>query len=171
MIPKLTHNKPVVFHPRAEATGPTWLIPMLFSCYTVIPHASVSHLVSILWPFRPILFLFCPYHWIQYFKVLLYLIPPSIGHLRSRSPLLLQTELKYWMSCDILGYSVFEAKERNLHLLQACRNHPIHQHLIPPYTLCIALRLHTRQPTGYPVMETPPWIVQPGGHHLCLWDE
>ena len=62
MVPNLTHDWSVVFHPVSEDNGMLGSVLMTLSCYVVNPYVSVPHIVSIFQPFHPILNIYRPRH-------------------------------------------------------------------------------------------------------------
>ena len=171
MAPKLTHNRVVVFHPGEEAMVPLGSVHMVFNCSIVNPSTSVPHIVSIFQHFCPLRCLRRPCCHLRSLQVQYTLLPPSLVHQRSWSPLRLQTQIQYRTSHNIFGCSVLEEGDVRLHLLQACRRHRLLQQWILPYPLYIETWLYPSHIAGHPVLETSQGSANPGGHNPQLQDK
>ena len=83
MVPNITHNWVVVFHPGADAMGKLGSVPVVLSFHKVNPSASVPHIVSILQPFCMILRLLISFCLLRYLN---FNPPYSCRFLASRAP-------------------------------------------------------------------------------------
>ena len=158
MLPNFTPDWVVVLHTGTEAKGSLGSTHMVLSLYVVNPSASVPHIIFIFLSFCPLFCLCLPHH--QQFPNLIQvqssLLPPSLHHLLSWTPLCLQTQLQFWTSWDILVYSA------------CCSDRLCHRWTLP-YNLCIVLWLHPHNAEVHPVVETPQGLALLGGHRPRLW--
>ena len=114
------------------------------------PHQSpISFPISSL-----LLHLCCPLRLPPALQFQIPLLPSLPCNPRSRPPLRLQTQLKYWTSHDVLGYGIMAAEGILLLLLYSLCSHRRLQRWVHPPSRRVTLWLYTHQAAIHPVVES-----------------